>query len=382
MLNSLNKNLTAILAAMLFFSACSETKRTLEVHYLKEGKLCSEVIDIDFIGKDGSINSPYIDTVLFSYLDSINYPDMNPDRRETFTSPRSLDFTKTIKPYSPEYYCAYTMYNIIKDIEYYNRLFDNKIDFNSQSEYKTIEVTLGDAPYLTTPDVYIFERNSNPSPSLFFHEIGHRAFWHIEDTDGLGIKFGGLSLIHMGLLEYFTMSLNNSPVIGEDCLPEKIVRTAAGLQYKYPYSDSLKLRYTYKLLEESYPDGIKNPHSNISKYLAASYATYSDDVLDKYNDNHRGAMTLASALWRIRETAGQEKTDKLVAQTILDLNRCMDMRPDFYTADMESLPNKIDWCDVFYGMIQKDKELFEGKDIQTIVNEFEKTGYPVDIIKY
>jgi len=39
------------------------------------------------------------------------------------------------------------------------------------------------------------------------------------------------------------------------------------------------------------------------------------------------------------------------------------------------------WYDVFYGLIQKDKKLFEGKDIQVIKNEFARTGYPIEIIK-
>jgi hypothetical protein len=93
-------------------------------------------------------------------------------------------------------------------------------------------------------------------------------------------------------------------------------------------------------------------------------------------------MILTSTLWRIREQMGQEDTDRLIAQTIMNLNTCMDKRNDFYTADINSLPDRIEWYDVFYGLIQKDKELYGGKDIQTIAAEFAKTGYSVDLIKY
>jgi hypothetical protein len=367
-------------AITLLFIGCAKQTNTLEVHYLRDGNLCSGIIPIDFIDKDGKINSPYIDTIKFSYLDSIGFPEMNPDKMMTYKSPHPLDFSKKIEPYSPEYYCAYTLYNSIKVIEYYNKLFDNKIDFNLDEEYRNIEVTIGDVPYLTSPKNYIFEKNSNPSPSLFFHEIGHRAFWYIQDPDGLGIKFKGLSIIHIGLLDYFTVSLNNSPIALEDALPVKLIRNA-GLLHQYPLNDSFKIRYFLKLMEESYPVETQNPQSNISKYLAAWHASY-EDILDQVYDNHRGGMVLTSTLWRIRETMGQENTDKLVAQTILNLNKYMDKRADFYNADTELLPDKIEWYDLFYGLIQKDKELFEGKNIQTIVSEFAKTGYSVDKVKY
>jgi hypothetical protein len=363
----------------LFFIGCSKKSNTLKVHYLCGGILCSETISLEFIGDDNRIHLPYIDSVKFSYLDSLSYPENNPDREIQYTTPCKLDFSKTIEPYSPEYYCAYAVHNIIKVIEYYNRLFDNKIDFNSQKKYKNIEMMFGDVPYLTHPNVYIFEKNSNPSPSLFFHEIGHRAFWYMEDS--LGVKFNGLTITHMGLLQYFTASLNNSPVKLEDALPVKMIRDASVL-HKYPLDSAYNIRHLLKLLEESYPDEIKNPQNNVAKYLSACYHTYNDYVLDNIYDNHRGGMVLTSTLWRIREQMGQEDTDKLTAQTIMNLNEYMDKRSDFYKSYVNSLPDKIDWYDVFYGLIQKDKELYGGRDIQTIVAEFAKTGYPVDLIKY
>jgi len=363
--------------ALSLFAACTPTSQKLEVHYLKEGKLCNEKISLDFIDKDGKICSPYIDTLKFSYLDSLTYPNMDPDHYEKHTREAALDFSKKIEPYSPEYYSAYSIYNIIKVIEYYNRLFDNKIDFNTQEEYKTIEVTIGDVTLFTQPNTYIFEKNSNPSPSVFAHEIGHRAFWYLKDS--LGIKFKGLSVVHMGLLEYFTVSFNNSPVVGEDFLPAKLMRNAA-LLYKFPIDSSFSVRNFLRLLKESYPTEIQNPQSNISKYLTACYASYDNYVLDSVYDNHRGGMVLTSTLWRIREQLGQEKTDKLVAQTILSLNIYLDKRSEFYQSSETPWKDKIGWYDVYYGLMQKDKELFEGKDIPIITKEFTRTGYPIDIV--
>ncbi|MEA5129786.1 MAG: hypothetical protein VB074_16540 [Proteiniphilum sp.] len=372
-------NLTLILFASFtfFLTNCDNKSKAIDVNYLKEGVLCTETIPLDFIDESGKIVSKYIDSVKFSYLDSIAFTDNNPDRLKVYSTPAPLDFTKKIEPYSPEYYMAYTVFNIIKVIEYYNGLFDNKIDFNSQEEYKTIEVTIGDTPYLTSPKVYIFEANSNPSPSLFFHEIGHRAFWYIEE--GLGIKFKGLSYIHMGLLEYFTVSLNNSPLVGEDFLPEKGMRNADWV-YGYPPHDSLSLKGLLDAIAASYPQKIQNPNSNVFKFYDVNMNAYKD-YLDEI-DNHRGGMIITSTLWRIREQLGQEMTDGLVARTILDLNKFMDTRSEFYNAaENEKLRDKIEWYDLYYGLIQKDKDLNEGKGIEIIKNEFTRTGFLINVVK-
>ncbi|GAB1418388.1 hypothetical protein MASR2M12_11780 [Bacteroidales bacterium] len=351
----------------------------MEIHYLKDGKLRSELIPLNFIDKDGIINSGYIDTVKFSYLDSISYPDMNPDHEKRFTTPYTLDFSKKISPYSPEYFTAYAIHNIINVIEYYNRLFDNKIDFNSQTEYKNIEIIMGDIPLLTSPNTYIIKEKSNPSPSLFSHEIGHRAFWYIEGK--LGVKFNGLTVVHLGLLEYFTVSYNNSPIVGEDFLPKKLMRNTSQL-HRNSLDSSLVLRNTFRFLEESFPIETKNQKSNISKYLSTCYAAYNDYILDNIYDNHRGGMILTSTLWRIREKIGQEKADQLVAKTILNLNDYLDKRSEFYQSPEKEKQNMIEWYDVYYGLIQKDKELFGGKNTQLIADEFAQTGYPIETIKY
>ena len=374
----IKRKLTGVLFIVLFFTLSCSKNRNLELFYMKEGVLHSEIISLDFIDKNGNINTPYIDTLKFNYLDSLNFIDMNPDNVKQFSTPYKLDFSKKIELYSPEYYSIYTIYNTTKAMEYYNKLFDNKIDFNENKVYRTIEVSIGDISALTSPNFYIYEKGTNTSPSICFHEVGHRAFWYIEDD--LGIKFKGLSVIHMGLLEYFTVSLNNSPLVGEDCFPTEMVRNAEEL-YNYPLDESFTLRRTLELFAESYSDKIEDSTSNVAKYIAACYATYDDEILDNIFDNHRGAMVLTSTLWRVRQVIGQEKMDKLVAQTILNLNEFMDERVDFFSKEhINSLQNRIEWCDVFWGLIQKDKEFFNGENATVITTEFKKTGYLIDLI--
>jgi len=142
------------------------------------------------------------------------------------------------------------------------------------------------------------------------------------------------------------------------------------------------LRYTFKNIENAYKEKIANQEGSIFKYLSAIYGAYDSFVLDNFADNHFGGMVLASALWRIREKIGQETTDLLVAQTIVNLNEYQNMREDYYIGDKSDLYSGIDWSDVLFGMINKDKEYFDGKNIPIIIDEFSKTGYPVQSVKY
>lgn len=359
----------------LLLAACNKKGITVDVTYLKEGALCTQTIPCDFIDANGKIVSQYIDSVRFSYLDSIAFADNDPDRLRVYSTPAPLDFGKRIQPFSPEYYMVYTVSNVLKAIDYYNRLFDNRIDFNSDEYYKTVEVTIGDAPYLTSPRTFIFEAGSNPSPSLFFHEVGHRAFWYLED--GLGIRFKGLTYVHMGLLEYFTVSLNDSPLVGEDFLPAKAMRNAAW-EYRYPPHDSLMITSTLEACAASYPDKLQDPESSISRFLRVN-GMNEPEKLHGIIDNHRGGMIVTAALWRIREQLGQDVTDRLVARTILDLNKYLDMRKSFYHAlENERMRDRIEWYDLYFGLIQKDRELNGGKGLDVVKKEFARTGFPVD----
>ena len=73
----------------------------------------------------------------------------------------------------------------------------------------------------------------------------------------------------------------------------------------------------------------------------------------------------------------------LVAATILDLNDYMDMRQDFYNADLnEVIPDEVCWYDLFYGLLSKDKELYNGVNYNTIKSSFLETGFPVQNILF
>lgn len=371
----IKQRIVTLLTIMLMFGCSNEHK--LKTFYPKEGKIIKEDINIDKLLENGTIKNQYIDTVFYSILDSLSFENNNPNDEVYYRRPIKLDYNKLIVKYSPEYYALYVSHHITKAIKYYDELFDGKIDFNSQKSYKSIEVSFGDVPLLTTPKDYIIKEKSNVSPSLFYHEIGHRAFWLIEDK--LGIKFNGLSIIHMGLLEYFTVSLNNSPFVGEGVFPKNLMRNAS-ITCNYPLDKTYMLDFTFGLLKDSYTKEIMNPNSNLAKYYNACKIHYSD-ILNSRVDNHRGGMVLTSTLWRIRQQVGQEKTDKLIAETILNLNQYMSKRDEFYSSD-EDLVEKIWWYDVYYGLLDKDKELNNGINSSIIKKEFMQSGYPVERVQY
>lgn len=368
-----------ILAIVILAIGCTQKKKTVEIDYIKGGEIYSDTIYLDkLISENGQLQTAYIKQMSFETIDSAYFLDNNPDRLRFNSSPIKLDFTKPIQKYSPEYYTLATAYYVDKSVNYYIRVFNNKINFNMNEEYRNIKVLLGNFGLFTHPNQYILEENQQFSPSIFFHEIGHVAFWTLEDD--LGIKFKGLSPLHMGLLEYFTVSQFNYPVVGELVLMK--LKRDATLIYSYPQPDSMKLRRSLELMKESFPlAAMSDTNSIVSKYYQLSMKSYEKN-LDWIVDNHRGGLLYTSTLWRIREQLGQEKTDKLVAETILNLNTFMEKRTKFYTPDVgEELKDKIMWYDLLYGLIKKDEALFGGKDKSIIIKEFWKSNFPVDKIK-
>lgn len=368
-----------IVSIVALLSVSCSTANIIDVRIIREGKTLKNSIQIgDLLDSHYQVSNHFIDAVSFAVLDSISFKDNNPDRIIVHSTPESLDFSKKIKPYSPEYYSIATAYYTTKCMNYYELLFGNKIKFNSQIDYTTIKILFGDVPLITSPKNYIYEKRAPLSPSIIYHEIGHRAFWLIESD--LGIKFKGLTYIHVGLLEYFTVSLNDSPVVGEKGLPANLVRHAE-YQYYYPLEDSLFLNHTLMLIKNAYMNQITDSTNNISKYYNLTQNKYKQLLFQKI-DNHRAGLVITSTLWRIREQIGAEKTDKLVASTILDLNKFMEKRSQFYVADKgENVEDYLDWYDLYYGLIEKDMELFKGVDNAIITLSFRQTGFPVYKVK-
>ena len=364
-----------ILGPLLFF-ACTQNP-SLKIIYPSEGNRIQEMIILNDYIASNSIHNACIDSIRFGLLDSIWFEYNDPDQLHFYQTRIKLDFTKEIQPYSPEYYAVFTGYFVSKAIRYYDKLFQGKINFTAQKKYKTIDVDFGDFPLLTNPNHFIIQRNTNISPAFFYQEIGKRAFLYLEDS--LGIKFRGNSFILMGLLEYFTTSCNNAALIGEGYLPANMYRDASKL-YKYPPDNSYNLDKTLQMIKEAFPEKMADSKSNMAKYYNA-FVEYNGKMTHRMLDNERSGMIITGMFWRIREQIGQKICDKLLAETILDLNDYMDNRGDYYPND-KGVMEKIEWYDLYYGLMEKDLQLYKGMHHRIIRMEFERTGFPVKKVKW
>ena len=370
------KVLSGIYFLTVLIALCScQQQESIEIEYIKAGKIYTEeIIKSKYLNASAKVETDFIEQISFERADSVYLKDNNPDKVRFNSEAVALDFTQPIKQYSPEYYTLATAYYVDKAIAYYNKVFRDKINFNTQEDYRKIKVLFADQTLFTHPNLFMLNENQPFSPSIFYHEMGHVAFWTLEED--LGVKFGGLSTLHMGLLEYFTVSLFNCPVVGERVLPKSMLRYADH-GYVYPQPDSMYLRRTMQLLKESYNDEIADTSSFMNMYYHISMRN-AEDYLDRIVDNHRGGMLYTNTLWRIREQLGAEKTDRLVAETILSLNDYMEQRSMFYKPDSnELLKDKLMWYDFYYGLLMKNKALHGGKNQSIISGEFEKSKFPI-----
>lgn len=364
--------------SLLVLGSCTD-KNIVELAYIKDGKSCVETIHVDnYLNESGNIETDHIYSMSVEKIDSAYLLDHNPGKPQFVTSPFELDMSKEIKAYSPEYYALGVAHYHHKAQAYYSSVFDGKINFDLWEEYCNIKVLLGNCAFYSHPNQLIIEENQLFSPSIFYHEVGHIAFWALEDD--LGIKFKGLSPMHVGLLEYFTVSLFDCSKVGEKVLDGELLRDASVLHH-YPQPQSMTFGATFEHFKNQYQDEIADTSSFISMYYHISMSTY-HDILDTRTDNHRGGILYTSTLWRIREQIGAQQTDKLVAQTILQLNEYMDERDLFLSEDYdEEILEKLMWFDLYYGLIQKDKEMFEGKNKEIIRSEFKRSSFPIDKIQ-
>ena len=367
-----------LLLILVVFCSCKKQK-AIDVEYIKEGQVYNqEIILSNLLDENSKIRTGFINDMSFEKINSAYFEDNNTDKIRFNTDSVELDFTKPIEKYSPEYYTLATAYYVNEAISYYNKVFNNRINFKTQEDYRSMKVVVGDYALFTHPNQYILKENQKLSPSIFYHEVGHIAFWTLEED--LGIKFKGLSPLHVGLLEYFTVSLFDCPIVGEIVFPKPMLRNAS-IIHTYPQPESMKLRRTMELFKESFEDEIADTTSILSKYYTAGIKS-SDKYLDKIVDNHRGGILYTSTLWRMREHIGQETTDRLVAETILSLNEFMEHRAKFYRpAKDEKIQDKLMWYDLYYGLVQKDKELNDGKNIAVIAQEFKTSNFPINKIK-
>lgn len=337
----------------------SSKNRSIYLEDFINGELKERKLNFDSFIVDNEIKTPYLRELKAYRLIDIKLENNNPDKMEFIGKPMKLDFDKEPKKNSPEYFALSLVYHIGKAIKFYNKLFDNRLNFNSQDAYLKTKMYLGNAAYVSNPSNYIVHNHIDPT--LIYHEVGHRAFWMIEGQ--LKINLGQpISYLHMGLLEYFSAAIGNYPVIMGRAFPESLVRN---LDQKFLFTDKVMLSDTIQDADNTWGN-LKDPWH---KKFISSYRNILNKIKRKIEDPHRAALRIAAPLWSLRKKVGGERVDQLVADSILNL--CSEDN----CSNQNQLPHS--WSAFYNSLLQMDKKKYNSKYESVITQTFKNFAYPL-----
>lgn len=292
--------------------------------------------------------------------------------------PIEYDLRKTgisFENHPNEFMALFVAHHTQRCLDTYRRIFDGKLSFETKKHYHDLEIYVGNAAYLSSPKTFILPLNTVISPSLIYHEFGHRAFWILEGD--LEIPIGNPNnYMHVGLLEYYTASIGNNPCVGEGFFPVSLYRHLEK-PVTHP-KDFVSVGDSLRLLEKALSSlDAKEPWN---KAYIAAYVNSGQD-LEKTHDGHRSGMMISHPLWKLRQALGAPIVDKLVAQAILNLPRTLVRRVKFLPRKWDLVPKTAEWYDLVYSLIEMDKAQNQGKNTDLIKKVFKETGYEVDLLK-
>ncbi len=351
------------------------------------GAVVEKPVNVSFVTTDGKIHDSHIQSLTVLMLDSVTYANNDPDQQHMAGTPVRLNFNRVgdsllVKPFSPEYYAIFVAYHTIRAIEFFDSLFAGYLDFAHQSEYANIEVFLGRFAQ-STPKQYVFTPGSRPSPTIVYHEIGHRAFWQLQDT----LKFGRPGdILHMGLLEYFTTTQANSPFILEGLVPKLLWRDVSK-NVKYP-DDVINYPDFWALFREAYKDSFAVAPAykllyNVNVQAMARWDSMykAHDVAKNVIEAHRGGMVITHPLWELRLHLGRSQCDELVKTAMFLLPSALLERASYLEKPGSAPQNFAVWYDFVYALTAADRKLFAGAHRNMIMDVFRQTGFDVDLIR-
>ena len=358
----------------------------------ESGKLVEKPILVNFLSPEGNIKHDYVHSLSFFELDSISFLDNNPDRQQLHGTTIELNFyphkdSLHVVPFSPEYYSIFVAHHTIRAIEYYDSLFSGDIDIidklkENLAHYLDIEVYLGRYAN-SSPNQYVFTPGSLPSPTIVYHEVGHLVFWLLQNILPIG-EVG--YILHMGLLEYFTVSLANHPVVLEGLVPNELLRDASQ-NLRYP-DDILNYAQFMNLYYEAYKDSFEvAPNYKLlydinQKRMAQWDSLYNrTNVAEDVIEAHKSGMVITHPLWKIRSKIGQKKCDKLVKNAMLLLPSILPMRDDYLDDSVTPPEGRAVWYDLVYAILLSDESLYSGAHNDLISHAFRNTGFNLDVIQ-
>ncbi|MDC1107362.1 hypothetical protein OAT16_11680 [Prolixibacteraceae bacterium] len=372
------KELSLVIAIMMSLSGCSkmqEQQFTQEI--LKDGKIETKTIDIDFVTKDGEILSPHLRSIHCTSLDSLSFPGntiKNAVKHER-TVPYDL-LSTDIKKGTPTYFTIFTAYHFIKASKYYCDLMSKHMTPEIKDADKDITVSIADyMPMANNNSRFIFSDKTEINPSSVYHKVGHRFEEFIKTKTNIVYKTN--RYIGIGFMEYFTASLNNSPKIFEGFVPEAMVRD---ISKPAVYPMDMERNSLYKgitLMKESFMDVYNQEGSAMRQYV--DIVLKSENVLKNRLDTHLAALYISYPLWKIRDTIGAEKADLLIMHAWSIVGDQGRKNSTFYSPNNgEEVSDVVNWYTVLHALLAADNMDFNGLNHKIIRNIFASVNYPVD----
>jgi len=381
-----------LLCALLFVAimpviATSQTGFKTYTLFHEDGRLIEKPITISFISADGQITDGHILSLSVLRLDSVYYADNNPDRQQMLGTPITLHFKHVgdsllVERFSPEYYAIFVAYHTIRSLEYFDSLFSGYLDFDHDQNYANIQIFLGRYGQ-SDPKQYVFTPGSRPSPTIVYHEIGHRAFWQLQDTLRIG-RPG--DILHMGLLEYFTASQADYPVILEGLVPESLQRDVSK---KVTYPDGI-INYPdfFNLYYQAYKDSFavapayKLLYDVNAKRMSEWDSIYGGkDIAKNVIEAHRSGLVITHPLWKLRLRFGQQKCDRLVKEAMIMIPSALKRRAEYLSKPQDAPKGAARWFDFLYTIVMADESLFGAADKSIILDEFKEAGFDVGLVR-
>ena len=358
--------------------ACGQDAYRAPTLLHQDGKLTEKSVRIDFLNEQLQIHHPWIDSLHVYRLDSVTYEEGIPELEELHGTPLDMRFKNQdgkilLQPHTPEYYAIFSAYHTIEAMGSYKKWFGDLVDFKRKKKFRELELYLGDY-FNCNPKQYVLNPQKKVSPTVIYHEVGHRAFCQLDDTLQIGNVF---TMVHNGLMEYFTASIADYPVIGEGMLPEPLLRNASQTVHypedKYYFSDFIED------LKDSY-----DPSMNCEEAMRKLYEINVERAkrcTTRIEMTHQSGMLITHPLWKLRQQAGASVVDSLVVHAMKNMEATFSKRKEYMKTKLYEAEEQPQWYDLLYALYASDRHLYKGKHQPLIQQIFEETGYTTAWVK-
>jgi hypothetical protein len=324
------------------------------------------------------VNHPFIESLKVYRMDSVVFVEDMPELYEIYGKPVDLNFRVRqgeilLEQNSPEYFAIFSAWHTIKALNFYKKHFNDLVNFEEEEDFKQLKIYLGEF-INCNPREYVFNPNARISPTTIYHEAGHRAFCQIDDK----LPIGNVStLLHNGLLEYFTASIADYPVVGEGFLPDRLTRDLSkSIRYPedlYYYTDFMEDFYA------SYQDTLS--YGKATRRLFELNKRRAERCTDTILMTHQSGLLIAHPLWEIRQEVGAEVMDSLVVSAMKLLPDLVKRRDLFLSEDLGTNQEHAEWPEFLHALYQADSQLYDSRHLELIRQKFKNTGFQVGTVK-